>query len=442
MTRQGEARVFSDSTQTVVANSLPQTTDAITHRKRLVYVINRFPTFTEAMIYREVAELRTLGFDIATFSMRRPEAHEVPAEAHPFRDSTFYILPVPVLRLIVSHLLALLRFRSRYWRALWDVLSGTHESFRDRIRSLCHFAEAVTILKDIERRRIEHVHAHWAVGSTTLVMVVSRFLGLPFSFTAHAYDIWRERLLLPEKLRAANIVMTCTEYNRRHLIEAYGVPPEKIQTVHHGLSVDRFSRRSRPRNDEPVILSVGRLVEQKGHDRLLEACQELRRRGRRFSCKIIGDGPLRTTLQARVAALGLKESVQLMGAVVGDTLLEYYEQADVFALLSLEASDGDRDGIPNVLIEAMAMELPVVATRYSGIPELVVDRVTGLLVEPEDAMAGANALDELLADRARCERMGHAGRERVMAHFTSARSASKLKDVFATEHVRQPAACR
>jgi glycosyltransferase involved in cell wall biosynthesis len=437
MTRQDAAKLVDDLIQAVAANCLPQTTGATAHRKRLAYVINRFPTFTEAMIYREVGALRALGFEITTFSMRRPEAHEVPAEAHPFRDSTVYILPVPVLRLIASHLRALFRFRLRYCHLLWDVLSGTHESFRDRIRSLCHFVEAVTILNEIERRGIEHLHAHWAVGSTTLVMVVSRFLGLPFSFTAHAYDIWRERLLLPDKLHAANVVMTCTEYNRRHLIETYGVPPEKVRTVHHGLGLDRFRRRSRPRNDEPVILSVGRLVEQKGYDRLLEACQELRRRGRRFRCEIVGDGPLRTALQARVAALGLQDSVQLTGAVVGDTLLEYYERADVFALLSLKASDGDRDGIPNVLIEAMAMELPIVATRYSGIPELVVDQVTGLLVEPEDAMAGADALGELLADRVRCERMGHAGRERVMAHFTSARSASKLEDIFTTERGRR-----
>ena len=402
----------------------------VTRRKRLAYVINRFPNFIETMIYREVAGLRGRGFDIATFSIRRPEDREVPAEAKAMQAATTYILPVGALRFAAAHLAAMVRFPIRYWTTLWMAASGAHERLGDRWRSVCHFAEAVVILPEIERRGIEHLHAHWAVGSTTIAMVIGRLLRLPFSFTAHAYDIWRERLLLPEKLRAAALVMTCTDYNRRHLIETYGVSPEKVRAVHHGLSLERFERRRRPINPAPLILSVGRLVEQKGYERLIAACGDLARRGVPFECDIVGDGPLRPALEAQIAQLGLGGRVRLAGWVVGDRLLEYLERADVFALLCVEASDGDRDGIPNTLIEAMAMELPVVSTDYTGVPELVLEGTTGLLVAPGDAAAAADALAALLGDPARRARMGAAGRDQVMSGFTSARSTEKLAALF------------
>jgi glycosyltransferase involved in cell wall biosynthesis len=400
-------------------------------RKRLAYFINCFPNFIEGMIYREVDALLALGCNVSTFSIRRPDPSEVPDEAYALRNCTVYILPVPVLQFVKAHMQAILRFPLGYWRMLWEVVSGTHEKLLDRVRSICHFAEAIVVLREVERRRITHVHAHWAVGSTTVAMVVARLLRLPFSFTAHAYDIWRERLLLPEKLRAANVVMTCTEYNRRHLIREYGVCEDKVHTVHHGLSLERFHRHRHQRNTTPIILSVGRLVEQKGYERLVEACAELRRRGVPFRCEIVGDGPLRRQLEAQIGAADIQDTVRLLGRIVGDRLLDAYERADVFALLCLEASDGDRDGIPNTLIEAMAMELPVVSTSYSGVPELVTNGETGLLVAPGDAVSAADAIAQLLRDALRREAMGRAGRLRVMHEFTTARSAAKLEALFA-----------
>ena len=170
--------------------------------------------------------------------------------------------------------------------------------------------------------------------------------------------------------------------------------------------------------------------EQKGYADLIAACGELARRGIAFRCEILGDGPLRAALEAQIAKAGLGTRVALPGSVIGDRLLEHFERADLFALLCVEASDGDRDGIPNTLIEAMAMELPVVSTSYSGVPELVVDGTTGLLVDAGDVAAGADALAALLRDPARRERMAQAGRERVTSEFTSARSTQKLEALF------------
>lgn len=398
---------------------------------RLAYVVNCFPNFIETMIYREVIALRAQGHDIYTISIRRPPAADVPPEAESLARETIYILPVGGVRLLAAHLRALLRRPVRYWTTLAAVVGGTHTRLRDRLRTLCHFAEAVAVLPVVERMRVDHLHAHWAVGAATVAMVLSRLLDIPFTFTAHAYDIWRDRLILAEKLRAARLALTCTEYNRRHLIEAYCVEPSRVRVVYHGLDLDRFRPRERPANREPVILSVGRLVEQKGFDRLLRACARLLAEGQGLRCEIVGEGPLRDRLETLAGELGLGDRVRFRGRLFQEALIGEYARADVFALVCVQAPDNDRDGIPNTLIEAMAMGLPVVSTRYAGIPELVEDGVTGHLVEPYDLGALAAAVRELLRDAALRERMGKAGRQRVVGGFSIARSAGELQGIFA-----------
>lgn len=396
----------------------------------VAYFINLFPNLIETMIYREVRALRDIGYEIDVFSIRRPERHLIPPEAGDLAVETFYILPISPWRLCAAHFVTLMRYPARYWRILFEIVTGTHARLRDRLRSFCHFAEAVAVLPAVERLNVDHLHAHWSLGSTTIAMVVSRFLGTSFSFTAHAYDIWREQLLLPEKLRAAQLAVTCTDCNRRHLIEAYGGDPLKVRVVYHGLNVEQFQPRPHVAGAEPLILSVGRLVEQKGFDRLLRACSDLAAEGVRFQCQIVGDGPLRTRLAHLAADLRLDGRVRFLGRMFHDELIEYYARADLFALLCVPASDDDRDGIPNTLIEAMAMELPVISTRFSGIPELVIERETGLLVDADDHDAAVAALRTLLADPQGRERMGQAGRRRVRETFTIQTSVAKLDATF------------
>lgn len=403
--------------------------------QHLAYFVNEFPGLTETFIYREIAALRAFGKTITTFSIRRPKPSEVSTEAQSFFDDTLYILPIGVFHLLRAHLKALIRYPVRYWQILLAVLNGTHTRFRDRLRTLCHFMEAVAVLPVVERRQVSHLHAHYAVGSATCAMVVCQFLGLPFTFTAHAYDIWRDRLLLPEKLRAAQLIVTCTDYNRRHLAQTYGIALEKFCVVYHGIDIRRFQPSKRPRNAEPVLLSVGRLVEQKGLDRLLQACAILLEQGYRFQCEIIGDGPLRQDLERLVEKLNLQDRVWFRGRIFQEQLLDYYTAADLFVLPCIPASDADRDGIPNTLIEAMAMQLPVISTRFSGIPELVIDGLTGVLVEPDNVPTLATAMQKLLDDPALRQRMGQAGRQRVVQHFAIETSTSRLYEIFTSLHV-------
>jgi colanic acid/amylovoran biosynthesis glycosyltransferase len=398
-------------------------------RPRILYFINVFPNLIETMIYREVDALRRCGYDLRTFSIRRPDDGDVPPEAIHHLSTTRYILPLSVLHLIRRHLLAIRRWPARYWKLLLRLLWARHESWRDRVRTMCHFVEAVTVLPEVEALNVDHIHAHWAVGSTTCAMVLAEFLDLEFSFTAHAYDIWRERLLLPEKLAAARFVVTCTEYNREHLASTYGTAREKIHAVHHGVNLDRFRPVNRRGPEVPVIISVGRLVEQKGLDRLLRACAKLAASGVHFRCDVVGDGPLRESLERLARDLGISDRVAFRGKVFQDDLIAMYAEANLFALMCMPAEDDDRDGIPNVLIEAMATQLPVVSTRFSGVPELVTPE-TGILLEVEDLDGQVEALRTLLADHELRRRMGEAARRRVAEAFTIEASAKRMDEVF------------
>lgn len=405
--------------------------------QHLAYFINQFPCLTETFIYREVAALRAFGNTMTTFAIRRPQSSEVSTEAQSFFDDTLYILPIGIFHLLSAHLKALVRYPVRYWQILLAVLSGTHTCFRDRLRTVCHFMEAVAVLPDVERLNVSHLHAHYAVGSTTCAMVISRFLGIPFTFTAHAYDIWRDKLLLPEKLRAAQLVVTCTDYNRQHLAQTYGIALDKFRVVYHGIDIRRFQPCKRSENATPVLLSVGRLVEQKGFDRLLQACAIAIEHGYQFQCEIIGAGPLRQDLEQLVETLNLKDRVRFRGRIFQEQLLDYYAAADLFVLPCIPASDADRDGIPNTLIEAMAMQLPVISTRFSGIPELVVDGSTGVLVEPDNVPELAEAMQKLLDNPVLRHRMGQAGRQRVVQNFAIERSAARLYEIFASLHANR-----
>jgi len=371
-----------------------------------------------------------MGYEIVTFSVRRPDRDEVPGEAYHFVDGTHYILPIPALRLIGAHAHAIRRWPLRYLSTLLRCVIGTHGRLRDRLRTVGHFIWAIAVLPAVERAGISHLHAHWATGPATAAMVLSRLLGLPFSFTAHAYDVWREQLLLPEKLRSATFAVTCTEYNRQHLAATYAVPLDKIVTVHHGVDVHRYTPFERTSRGEACIISVGRLVEQKGFDRLLRACRRLVESGESFRCEIIGDGPLRERLEGLVEEYRLRDRVTLVGRLHQDDLRKRYAAADMFVLFCVPASDDDRDGIPNVLIEAMATELPVVSTRFSGVPEIVVDEETGILVGTDDESAQAEAVRRMLRDPELRRGMGRAGRIRVMEGFTIEASAAQLDAVF------------
>ena len=312
----------------------------------------------------------------------------------------------------------------RYVRALLPAL-------RYRRRSIVRRFFQAGYLADLLRRQpVDHLHAHFATAPALLTMFVHQLTGIPYTFTTHAKDIYVDGDRQPELLRAqmqhCEAVVTISEYNRRYLLSQLGPAAHgKVRRIYNGLDLQRFTyeRPSTAAAETPVILSVCRLVEKKGLGDLLAAVAILRRRGSCFRVEIIGGGLLQPTLEAEVMQRGLEDVVTFRGALPQEEVHRAYQRATVFALPCIVTSEGNRDGIPTVLLEAMASGVPVVSTAVSGIPELIDSGHDGLLVGPHDPGLLADALGLLLADAELRDRLARAARSKIEADFAIDRSA-------------------
>jgi glycosyltransferase involved in cell wall biosynthesis len=278
-----------------------------------------------------------------------------------------------------------------------------------------------------------HLHAHFIDRAATVALVAARFLGATYSVTAHAREIYVDAFLLPERMGGARFVATCTEYNRRHLAAIADGSSDRIVRLYHGLDLATYLSLERAAPDAaepPLLLSVAQLAERKGLRHLVDACAILASRGRSFICEIVGDGPLRSALESQVRALGVEDSVRLTGPLPYPAVVERYRRAAVFSLPCIVAPDGDRDGIPNVILEAMAAMVPVVSTAVSGIPEVLRHEETGLIVPQGDALALADAIERLLDDRELGSRIAATARDFVAAEFDLDRNVNRLVDQF------------
>ena len=305
---------------------------------------------------------------------------------------------------------------------------------------LKEFLQAVWIAQFIlDADDVRHIHAHFCHGATTVAWLVSIITGLPFSFTAHAKDLYCDSLnpadLLRRKMRAARFVVTCTDANREHLLNIE--PNANVRCIYHGLNAEFADllgdATSAPeKNGRLRALGVGRLVPKKGFDVLVEACAILKSRGFNFETSIVGEhGEHEAALRRQIDAHGLKNHVRLLGPLEQSRLYSEYQRADVFCLPCRVLDNGDRDGLPNVLMEAMACGLPVVTTPVSGIPEIIKDGQNGTLVPPDDAEALANAIQRISSDRMLARNLGRAGRLTVLERFDGDKTAMELAALFA-----------
>lgn len=394
-------------------------TPSSTSEKRLIYLIGTYPSLTTTFIDREIRALRGWGVDVRIMAMRHPPA-ELPLSADQLAGAggVIYLTPVVWRTFFAALLWFLLRRPRRVLGTAVYLLTRPHPGLRARLKTGVHVAEGIYAAYLVRELSFRELHAHFADRAATIALVVGRLLNVPYSLSIHAgADIYVNPVLLPEKIRAARHVATCTRYNKAHLLAVVGQDAAgKITYVPHGLELAKY-RPEAHSNGRPVILSVGQLAERKGIEQLLDGCRALRERGYAFDVHIVGEGPRRPNIEGAIDRLGLGDAVTLHGALPHEAVIEQYRRATLFALPCIRTQDGDIDGIPNVLAEAMAMELPVVSTRLSAIPELVEDGVTGLLVPPGDTDALAGALAQLL-DRPRLgAELGRNGRRAVLGAF-------------------------
>ena len=400
----------------------------------VAYISQFYPHLTETFVYREVLGLRARGVDVRTFACWSPDLSKLSAEALPLVEETTYVFPLARGRFVLNHLKWLVRRPLRYLGTLLLVTLRSEDTLKNRGFALLHFAMAVHLASEVERQGIRHVHAQFAINAATIALVLSRLLDIRFSFTAHNL-LFTKRMVLDQKLQRARFVVAISEFTRRFVVEtapAGGSLAERVHIVHCGLPLQQFPLRERtPRNAVPEVLFVAQLQERKGTPVLVDACRLLAERGIQFHCTIVGGGPFLQPVREQVDSLGLEGIVELTGPMPQERLPSLFQGADIFTIPCVTASDGDMDGIPVALMEAMAMGIATVSTRVSGIPELIEDGVSGLLVNERDSYALADALERLIVDPALRTRLGAAGHSVIERDFDVERTTAELAELFA-----------
>src|SRR6266550_3546769 len=380
---------------------------------RLGYLYSRYPVISQTFCDAEMLELEQRGTELVIGSVYPPLTS--------LRHEYISRLSAPIHYAPPQEILRILERNAKTTRKWPRDLVEQHErrygpmaKAEQRARNALYFAEFFA------RSGVDHVHVHFANRAAHTAVFLKEISGIPFSVTAHGQDFMKDLGsddLLREICAAAEFVAAETDYSRDFLRQRCANSAAKIHRVYNGIDLERFpAPRSCNRDRIPRIVSVGRLVAFKGFDDLIDACAELARRQIDFVCDIIGDGPLRETLQAKIEQLDLSSRVNLLGSQSQGVVLEKLQAADIFALASTTDPQGATDVFPTVILEAMASARPVVSTRLAGIPELVLDGDTGILVSPGDASALTEALQRLVYDRELRLRYGRAGRARIEQH--------------------------
>lgn len=390
-------------------------------------MMSRFPKMTETFILYEILELQRLGLHVEIFPLLRQQEQVMHPEAQALVRRARYSNVVSIA-VIAAQFYWLLRRPRAYFSAWLSALWGNRSSKKFLLRAVAVVPQAALFARQMQSLGIEHIHAHWATHPALAAYIIRKLTGLPYSFTAHAHDIYVERPMLDEKIRAASFVVTISEYNRRLLHELYGgAARDKTVVIHCGIDPAIFQPRARlPSNNPFTMACVASLQDYKGHPYLIEACAQLKAQGVQFRCLLVGEGEDRPQIEAQIAQLGLSDQVTLLGHQPRKRVSELLAQADVMVLPSIKVASGKQEGIPVALMEALATELPVVATSISGIPELIEDGRSGLLVPERDSTALAQALLKLHNDPMLGKQLGAAGREKVLHEFNLLQNTAVL----------------
>ena len=398
----------------------------------LAILVKTWPKLSETFILEEVLGLERSGVDLRLYALEPPSdeiRHPVVAQV---RAPLVCVPP-----LAAGHALGYA------WRHLqlaatspWRYVQTLGQAMRQR--TLREFLRGGWLAVQLRQDGAAHLHVHFISTPAEVAAAASATGGLPFSISAHAKDIYTSRPEdLQRRMQAARFTVTCTEFNRQTLVAL--APMARVRRMYHGIDHTEFHPRHRQAattlsGQPPLVLAVGRLRAKKGLDTLIDAVRLLRDRGLALRCEIVGYGEEQAALEARIRGQGLNDVIALRGKLARADVIACYARASLFVQPSRVTADGDRDGIPNVLLEAMAMGLPVVASRVSGIPEILRHLDNGLLVEPDDAAALADAMAQALSQPAMTRALGEQARAAVLASFDNDHNLQVLTHLLEQTH--------
>ncbi len=387
------------------------------------YVVKRYPVYSETFIVNEILAHEAAGLDVCIFALR-------PTKDTHFQDIIAKVrAPVCYLPSTTSmgrNIWAEMTKIAKVYPAVWETLSTSLDA------SACEVLQALVLADEIKKQGITHLHAHFATSATAVARMAAGICGITYSFTAHAKDIFHDNVdteILRRKFNDAASVITVSNYNVDYLHNRLGTDAGRVQRIYNGLDLTRFEYQS-PRSRAPNIVAVGRLVEKKGFKYLIEACHQLQQRGHSFHCRIIGTGELEQDLKNSIALFNLQDLVELTGPRPQQEVVAEFCSAAVLAAPCVIGQDGNRDGLPTVLLEAMALGTPCISTDVTGIPEILRDGETGLLVAQKDHNALADALEKFLFEPELRVSVAQRARSLIEAEFDVHANAAKLRRSF------------
>lgn len=426
--------LMNQESQNIQSNSSDRDVNK-SNRFKVAYIMSRFPKLTETFILYEMLAMQKQGIQVEVYPLLRERAEVMHPEAMQFVQAAHY-QPFISPSILLANLHFLWKKPRAYLETLWVLLRANWGSLGFFIGALGIFPKVVLFAYQMKAENINHVHAHFASHPAAAGFIIHRLVGIPYSFTAHGSDLHRDRHMLCEKVNEAAFVVAISNYNKELILsECQRNHLDKVTVIHCGVDTEVFRCRSNEtpyeKGENPfTILCIGTLHEVKGQAYLINACHELHDRGINFICHFVGDGPDRKSLTTLADQAGLSEKIRFHGRLTRDEIARLLRDADVLATPSVPTHDGRREGIPVVLMEAMGSSVPVIASNISGIPELVQDQHTGLLVPPRDATSLANALERYFTDSALRRRLGQAARDNVVRDFDLNKNAAMLAQHF------------
>ena len=387
------------------------------------YVLKRYPRFSETFVVNEILALEKAGVQVDIFALG-------PVSETHFQEAISRVR-APVHRI---------RHQFHDTELYWQLLVQARKALPE-FRRLAHLADehdwvtvgqAMLLAMQAQSKGIRHLHAHFGTQAATVARLAAAFAGIHYSFTAHAKDIYHqyeEPVQLDLKIRDAAFTITVSDYNVDYLRTHFGAPTDRTHRIYNGLDLSKF-----PYNEftsrERHILAVGRLVPKKGFSVLLEALSLLKKQNIRMHCTLVGGGPLYEDLSARTEALDIADTVTMVGPMPQPDIIRLMKNSNMVVAPCVISDDGDRDGLPTVLLESMALGTPVISTQVAGIPELVIDGETGLCVPSENPQALAEAMSRLLDDHDICRTFSRNGRALIEREYDEDRNAAKLRQIF------------
>ncbi len=403
--------------------------------KKIGILLKTFPKVSETFILNEILALEAGGFELEILSLRQPSEPSFHSYTKSVKARVTYVSGDSLsgrYETARRHARLFAKNPIRYFKTFWHLLRCAD------IHRFGEFIQAGSLSAIMDNFNLAHLHAHYANEPAGVAEFIHIFTGMSFSISTHAKDIYLSSpKSLRQKMNRSSFVVTCTEYNRNYLRSVAG-GHTPVSRVYHGLVIDKFAPdRDGPKNSSKInpspitILSVGRFRKKKGFATLIQACRLLKDEGVDFQCNLVGYGPEKESIEQLIQGGSLKDRVHLKGKMMQEELVGLYNKADMFVLPCQVDNDGDRDGIPNVIMEAMAMEIPVISTTVSGIPELIDHEKNGVLVPPKDPLSLMLAIKRLIDQPSLRKKLGAAGRQKIIESFDADHHIEHLKTMLA-----------